>query len=86
MSATASQVQANLDQLTATITTVLPQAVSLLNQLASANASGTQMDPAKVQADIAAITTQVNNVVAAIQADTPATAGAAPAAAAPTSK
>lgn len=74
MSVTAAQAQQNLDALTAVATTAIPQTIALLNQLAAANAAGTQLDPVAVQADIDAISAQFAALSTAVTNDTPAPA------------
>lgn len=59
MSVTAAQAQQDLDALTQLVNTTIPAAIKLINDLKAANASGTQLDPVKVEQDVSAISTQL---------------------------
>lgn len=80
MSVTAAQAQADLDALTATVTTVIPQAIKLITDLAAANATGVQLDPAKVEADVAAMSQQLTDLQTKLTGTPDPAAPAAPAA------
>jgi hypothetical protein len=74
MSVSAEQAQANLDALTAVVNQALPLAIQTMNDLhaawlAAMAGKPTGLDPAKVQADIDAITLAVQNLSTATSND-----------------